>query len=173
MCPPGHAGSLDHYFGGDYINENFYSFAITDSTCWQFLLDKYKNNFAYYDLKSIFVHIHEAHLVIIVRNCAPRRNHKKWRHYEHDGVSNHRHLESLFNRLCGRRSNKTSKLRVAGLCEGNPPVTGGFPSQSASNAEKVPFADVIMIVFCHQRAQRLITKTGFVAMNHLANIFPQ
>ena len=27
-----------------------------------------------------------------------------------------------------RRSNKTSKLRLTGLCEGNPPVTGGFPS---------------------------------------------
>ena len=30
---------------------------------------------------------------------------------------------------------KISKLRVAGLCEGNPTVTGGFPSQRASNAE--------------------------------------
>ena len=30
---------------------------------------------------------------------------------------------------------KTSKLRANGLCEGNPPVTGGFPSQRASNAE--------------------------------------
>ena len=32
---------------------------------------------------------------------------------------------------------KTSKLHVTGLCEGNPPVTGGFPSQSSSNAENV------------------------------------
>ena len=30
---------------------------------------------------------------------------------------------------------KTSKLRVAGLCEGNSPVTGEFPAQRASNAE--------------------------------------
>ena len=28
------------------------------------------------------------------------------------------------------------KLRVTGLCDGNSPVTGGFPSQRASNAEK-------------------------------------
>ena len=34
-------------------------------------------------------------------------------------------------------SKKTSKLRVTGLCEGNPPVTGEFPAQRASNAENV------------------------------------
>ena len=32
---------------------------------------------------------------------------------------------------------KTSKLRVIGLCEGTQPVTGGFPSQRAGNAENV------------------------------------
>ena len=32
---------------------------------------------------------------------------------------------------------KVSKLRVTGLCEGNSPVAGGFPAQSASNAEIV------------------------------------
>ena len=35
------------------------------------------------------------------------------------------------------RSKKTLKLRVTGPCEGNSPVTGGFPAQSASNAETV------------------------------------
>ena len=34
-------------------------------------------------------------------------------------------------------SEKTSKLRVTGLCEGNSPVTGEFPTQRASNAENV------------------------------------
>ena len=37
----------------------------------------------------------------------------------------------------GPPSKKTSKLRVTGLCKGNPPVTGGFPSQRPSNAEDV------------------------------------
>ena len=45
-------------------------------------------------------------------------------------------LTCLLNRLFRRRNEKTSKLRVTGLCE-DPPVTGGFPSQSASNAENV------------------------------------
>ena len=36
-----------------------------------------------------------------------------------------------------RRSKKTSKLRVTGLCARNSPVTGEFPAQMASNAENV------------------------------------
>ena len=35
------------------------------------------------------------------------------------------------------RSKKTSKLRVIGLCEGNSPVTGEFPSQRVRDAENV------------------------------------
>ena len=50
----------------------------------------------------------------------------QWRHNERDGVSNHRHHNCLPNRLFRRRSKKLSKC-VTGLCEGNPPVTGGIP----------------------------------------------
>ena len=50
-----------------------------------------------------------------------------WRHNERDGLSNHQPLECLLHRLFRCRSIKTSKLRVTGLCEGNPPVTGGLP----------------------------------------------
>ena len=57
--------------------------------------------------------------------------------YEHDGISNHQRLDCLLNRLFRPRSEKTSKLRVTGLCEGNSPVTGEFPTQRASNAENV------------------------------------
>ena len=41
------------------------------------------------------------------------------------------------NRLFRRRPNKTSKLRVTGLCVGNSPVTSEFPGQMANNAENV------------------------------------
>ena len=61
----------------------------------------------------------------------------EWRHNEHNNVSKHRRLDCLLNRLFRRRSKKTSKLRVIGLGERNPPVTGGFPSQRASTAESV------------------------------------
>ena len=61
----------------------------------------------------------------------------QWRHNERDCVSNHRRLDGLLNLLFRRRSKKTSKLRVTGLCEGNSPVTSEFPAQRASNAENV------------------------------------
>ena len=46
-------------------------------------------------------------------------------------------LDCLFNRLFRRRSKKTSKLRVTGLCVGSSPGTGEFPAQMASNTENV------------------------------------
>ena len=58
-----------------------------------------------------------------------------WRHNEHDGVSNHRRLDCFDKRLFKRWSKKAWKLRVTSLCEGNSPVTGEFPAQSANNAE--------------------------------------
>ena len=58
----------------------------------------------------------------------------QWLHNERDGVSNDRRLECLLNRFLWRRSKKRSKLRVTGLCEGNPAVTGGISSQSSSKA---------------------------------------
>ena len=61
----------------------------------------------------------------------------KWRQNGVDGVSNPRRIDGLLNRLFIRRSKKTSKRRVTGLCEGNPPVTNGFPSQRASDTENV------------------------------------
>ena len=42
----------------------------------------------------------------------------QWRHNGHDGVSNHQPHQCLLNRLFGRRSKKTSKLRVTGLYVG-------------------------------------------------------
>ena len=61
----------------------------------------------------------------------------QWRHNGRDGVLNHQHHDCLLNRLFRGRSKKTSQLRVTGLCEGNSPVTGEFPTQRASNAENV------------------------------------
>ena len=49
-----------------------------------------------------------------------------WRHNGRDGVSNHQPCDCLLNRLFRRRSKKTSKLRVTGLC-----------ALIASNAENV------------------------------------
>ena len=61
----------------------------------------------------------------------------QWRHNEGDGISNHQRLDGLLKCLFRHRSKKTIKLCVTGLCEGNSPVTGEFPSQRASNVENV------------------------------------
>ena len=60
-----------------------------------------------------------------------------------DGIFNHWCLHCFLNHLFSCRSKKTSKLCVTGICEGNPLVTGGFPSQRASNVENVS------IWWCH------------------------
>ena len=65
--------------------------------------------------------------------CIPLR----WRHNGGSSVSNHQPHDCLLNRLFRRRSKKTSKLRVTGLCAGNSPGTGEFPAQMTSNAKKV------------------------------------
>ena len=44
-----------------------------------------------------------------------------WRHNDHAGVSNHQPHGCLLNRLFRRKSKKTSKPRVTGLCAGNSP----------------------------------------------------
>ena len=61
----------------------------------------------------------------------------RWRHNGWDGVSNHQPHDCLLNRLFWRRSKKTSKPGVTGLCAGNSSGTGEFPAQMASNAETV------------------------------------
>ena len=59
----------------------------------------------------------------------------QWRQNGHDDVSYHKPHHCLLNCLFGRRSKKTSKLCVTGLCVGNSPGTGEFPAQMASNAD--------------------------------------
>ena len=61
----------------------------------------------------------------------------QWRRNEHHGVSNPQPHDCLLNHIFRRRSKKTSKLRLTGLCAGNSPGTGEFPAQRASNAENV------------------------------------
>ena len=55
-----------------------------------------------------------------------------WRRNRRGSVSNQQPHDCLLNRLFRRRSKKTSKLRVTGLCAGNSPGT-----QMISNAENV------------------------------------
>ena len=64
-------------------------------------------------------------------------------------VSNHR-IHYLFNCWFRRRSKKTSKLRVTGLCAGNSPLTGEF-LHNRSVMRKIFFYLVTSssLTFCH------------------------
>ena len=70
------------------------------------------------------------------------------RHNDHDGVSNHQPHGCLLNRLFSRRSKKTSKLRVTGLCVGNSPGPVNSPHKGPVTRKMFPFDDVIMR--CHE-----------------------
>ena len=97
----------------------------------------------------------------------------QWRHNEPDGVSNHQPHDCLLNRLFNHRSKETSKLRVAGLCEGNSLVTGEFPVQRASNAKKMfPFDGVIMSSDCElnvvvEELETVCLEAPMKALTHL------
>ena len=67
-----------------------------------------------------------------------------WRHNDHDGVSNHQPHGCLLNRLFGRRSTKTPKLCVTGLCAGNSPGPVNSPHKGPVTRKLFPFDDVIM-----------------------------
>ena len=90
----------------------------TDSFAWNYLLS-YHN------------------VIVSISLVSSRFKSLQWRHNGRDSVSNHQPHDCLLNRLFRRRSKKTSKLRVTGLCVGNSPGTGEFPAQMASNAENV------------------------------------
>ena len=62
----------------------------------------------------------------------------RWRHNERDSVSSHQPHDCLLNGLFRRRSKKTSKLRVTGLCVVNSPHKGPV------TRKMFPFDDVIM-----------------------------
>ena len=86
-----------------------------------------------------FFHLIEA---IIVQNKCHQPLH--WRHNDHDGNSNHQPHGCLLNRLFRRRSKKTSKFRVTGLCVGNSPGPVNSPHKGPVTRKMFPFDDVIM-----------------------------
>ena len=60
-----------------------------------------------------------------------------WRHNWHNGVSNHQPHDCLLSHLFKRRSKKTSKLRVTGLCVNS-------PHKGLVTRKSFPFDDVII-----------------------------
>ena len=78
----------------------------------------------------------------------------RWRHNGHNSVSNHQPRDCLLKRLLRRRSKKTSKLRVTGLCAGNSPRPVNSPHKWPVTRKMFQFHDVIMSMrrkplWCH------------------------
>ena len=90
--------------------------------------------------------------IVSVQNRHPITLH--WRHNDHDSVSNHQPHGCLLNRLFRRRSKKTSKLCVTGLCAGNSPGPVNSLHKGPVTRKMFPFVDVIMI--CSYRADSTI-----------------
>ena len=88
-----------------------------------------------------------------------------WRHNDHAGVSNHQPHGCLLNRLFRRRSKKTPKLRVTGLCAGNSPGPVNSPHKGPVTRKMFPFDDVIMTVnksYQQQQNHKLAQKNGLI-----------
>ena len=90
-----------------------------------------------------------------------RQRSLRWRHNDHAGVSNHQPHGCLLNRLFRRKSKKTLKLRVTGLCAGNSPGAGEFPAQMASYAENVS------IWWRHHVIRPSLYWTSFIQKHHI------
>ena len=136
---------------------------------------KYQQNIQYVDITSLFDHfttqtisfcyclllVLKQVLIIPLKThlrttwCSDSLTHwglvrnrsLRWRHNDSDGVSNHQPHDCLLNRLFGRISKKTSKLRVTGLCVGNSQGPVNSPHKGPVTRKMFPFDDVIMWIF--------------------------
>ena len=99
-----------------------------------------KNSMSFNSFKWDIVH----HAVVFKNWPMISKQSLQWRHNDHDGVSNRQPHGCLLNRLFRRRSKKTSKLRVTGLCVGNSPGPVNSPHKGPVRRKMFPFDDVIM-----------------------------
>ena len=103
-----------------------------------------RETFKVWDLVRITLKVRryfrKLQIIFALRIVSPLR----WRHNDHTGVSNHQPRDCLLNRLFRRRSKKTSKLRVTGLCVGNSPGPVNSPHKGPVTRKMFPFDDVIM-----------------------------
>ena len=70
------------------------------------------------EYEEITVNFFSAWMGIVAHRSYFQTHSLQWHHNGHDSVSNHHPHDCLLNRLFRRRSKKTSKLRVTGLCVG-------------------------------------------------------
>ena len=104
-------------------------------------------------------------IILYYFNCCvtPRTSSPSWwRHNDHAGVSNHQPHGCLLNRLFRRRSKKTPKLRVTGLCAGNSPGPVNSPHKGPVTRKMFPFDDVIMPYRWHYHRKRPVSEVSLL-----------
>ena len=69
--------------------------------------------------------------------CTPLKTTLQWYHNEYNGISNNQRLDCLLNQIVQAQIKENIKSLHHWPLRGNTPVTSGFPSQRASNAENV------------------------------------
>ena len=96
----------------------------------------------------------------------------RWRHNERDIVSNHQPRECLLSRLIWRRSKKTSKLCVIGLCAGNSPGPVNSTRKGPVTRKMFPFDDVIMLWSNHAFHATSWHRSTFRMLTTSQSVFP-
>ena len=91
----------------------------------------------------------------------------QWRHNGRDNVSDYQPHDCFLNRLFRRRSKKTSKLRVTGLCRGIHRGPVNSPHKWPVTRKMFPFDDVIMksvrfIIINDTKSSRSATTVSWV-----------
>ena len=94
---------------------------------------------------NVYSYIHWCHRTISFINKDVKYKSLHWRHNGHYCVSNYQPHDCLSNRLFRRRSKKTSKIRVTGLCAGTSPGPVNSPQKESVTRKMFPFDDVIML----------------------------
>ena len=96
----------------------------------------------------------------------------RWRHDGRDIVSNHQPHDCLLGRVFRRRSKKTSKLRVTGLCAGNSPGPVNSPHKWPVTRKMLAFDDVIVTFLWVDNGSLLVSfnQVGDVVNEHISSI---
>ena len=116
-CPVWILATLQITNSGKYIQHSFGIVMKTYFFAWQHdILDIFSPLDGFAALKSMIFVLSAS--ILLTHRWKITLNSLHWRHNDHYGVSNHQPHGCLLNRLLRRRSKKTSKLRVTGLCVG-------------------------------------------------------
>ena len=132
--------SKSHWFDIKYLSNRWSSLKMTDKIATNLVtlhMLNCKAHLIYSDF--IFTHLKKTVSGIKILDCIWT---SLWWHNEGGGVLNHQPHDCLLNRLFRRRSKKTSKLLVTGLCAGDSPVTGETPHKEPVTQKMFSFNDV-------------------------------